>query len=276
MERICSAPPKNEPLNASTPARGQDLKPARPSSPLWVDPQERLDLHAGGVHVWRAALDGTPDRVRSMREILDDEERRRVDRLGTEQARRRFTVGRGLLRMILGRYLEVDPGTLRFTYGPQGKPALADLSSGIPLHFNVAHSGDLVVYAATLGRRIGVDVEHLRQGFGGERIAERFFSAAEIAALRSISDDEKGRAFFNCWTRKEAYIKATGASILRALDSFDVSLAPGEPAALLRAHGDPEEAGRWSLRELDVGAEYVAALAVEGHGWSLTCWQWPA
>ena len=231
-------------------------------------------MHAGEVHVWRTTLDETPGRIRSMREILDDDERRRVDRVGTEQGRRRFIVGRGLLRMILGRYLAVDPRTLRFTYGPQGKPALADLSSGIPLHFNVAHADDLAVYAVTLDRRIGVDVERLRPGFGGERIAERFFSAAEIAALRSVPEDEKERAFFNCWTRKEAYIKATGTSILRALDSFEVSLAPGEPAALLRTHGDPEEAGRWSFRELDVGAEYVAALAVEGHGWSLTCWRW--
>jgi 4'-phosphopantetheinyl transferase len=189
--------------------------------------------------------------------------------------RRRFTVARGLLRTILARYRDVEPGTLCFTYGEQGKPSLAEIAGGPPLQFSVAHCGDLALYAVAPDRRVGVDVERIRADFGGERIAERFFSAAEIRTLRSTPDDAKPRAFFNCWTRKEAFIKATGNSILQALKSFDVSLAPGEPAALLRTHEDPTEAERWSLRDLDVDAGYAAALAVEGHEWNLSCWQWP-
>jgi 4'-phosphopantetheinyl transferase len=177
--------------------------------------------------------------------------------------------------MILSRYRDVEPRRLRFTYGDEGKPALVEVAGGPPLQFSVAHSGDLALYAVTPDRRVGLDVERIRADFGGERIAERFFSATEISALRAIPEDARPLAFFNCWTRKEAFIKATGSSVLRALKSFDVSLAPGETAALLRVHEDPTEAERWCLRDLEVGAGYAAALAVEGHECQLSYWQWP-
>ena len=93
--------------------------------------------------------------------------------------------------------------------------------------------------------------------------------------LRTLPTDVQRQAFFRCWTRKEAYIKARGQGLSLPLDQFDVSLAPGEPAAILGTQQDPSEASRWSLQELTAAPGYIAALAVEGHGWRLTCWQWP-
>ena len=141
------------------------------------------------------------------------------------------------------------------------------------LRFNLSHSQGLALYAVTRGREIGVDLECIRPISDAEQIAERFFSAHENAVFRTIPAHEKPKAFFNCWTRKEAYLKALGDGLARPLDEFDVSLAPGEPAKLLRIEGAPQEASRWSLNRLEPGSGYVAALAVEGYGYQLKCWQ---
>ena len=129
------------------------------------------------------------------------------------------------------------------------------------------------LYAVARGRRLGVDIERVRADAADERVAEQFFAPGEVAALGAFSESMRPLAFFNCWTRKEAYIKARGEGLSLRLDQFEVSLAPGEPAALLSTSGDPQESARWSLRALDTDPGYVAALAVEGSGWSLRCWQ---
>jgi 4'-phosphopantetheinyl transferase len=133
----------------------------------------------------------------------------------------------------------------------------------------------LALYALTRGRALGVDVEYVRDDLAGQEIAERFFSRQEVRALSALPADARTRAFFNCWTRKEAYIKARGEGLSLPLDQFDVSLTPGEPAALLGTRPDPQEAARWLLRELAPARGYVAALAVEGRGWRLRQWRWP-
>jgi 4'-phosphopantetheinyl transferase len=180
-----------------------------------------------------------------------------------------------LLRTILGRYLDVAPGTVRFCYGPHGKPALiAEMAEQTGVRFNVAHSHDLALYAVTRGREVGIDVERIRAEVASTEIAQRFFSPAEVAALCALPDELQTEAFFACWTRKEAYIKATGGGLSHPLDGFDVSLTPGEPVVALRTHADPQEAARWSLRALDPGPGYAAAVAVEATRWNLTCWQW--
>jgi 4'-phosphopantetheinyl transferase len=138
----------------------------------------------------------------------------------------------------------------------------------------VSHSQELGLYAITRNRKIGVDLEYIRTAFACEQVAERFFSSQEKATLRSLPPRLKYQAFFTCWTRKEAYIKARGEGLFLPLDQFDVSTIPGEPALLLNTRGDPQEANRWSLRELGPSAGYVAALAVEGHNWRLSCWNW--
>jgi 4'-phosphopantetheinyl transferase len=227
-----------------------------------------------GVHVWRACLDLPDSGVETLRRTLAVDELGRAKRYRFERDRRRFIVARGLLRAILAGYTGVEPGQLRFRYGPRGKPRLVGEIGGRALCFNVAHAHELALFAVARGREIGVDVEYVREDFAGIEIAERFFSPREVVTLRQLPAEARTKAFFNCWTRKEAYIKARGDGLSLPLDRFDVSLAPDEPAALLSIAWDPEEASRWSLMELAPGPGYVGAVAVEGRGWQLRCWHW--
>jgi 4'-phosphopantetheinyl transferase len=152
-----------------------------------------------------------------------------------------------------------------FTYGEYGKPAVAAETCGsLPLRFNLSHSHEVACCAVACGREVGVDVEHLREGVEVMSLAAHFFSRGEVAALGALPPDQKPRAFFNCWTRKEAYIKAKGEGLSHPLGEFTVSLEPGSPAALLSTERDPAEAARWSLTELPFGDDYAAALACEG------------
>lgn len=226
-----------------------------------------------GVHVWCAPLNPPDDVVRRYRELLAPDEWARADRFRFDQHRRQFTVARGVLRTLLGRYLEVDPRRVEFRYGSHGKPELGGALAGSDLRFNVSHSGELALYAVSRGRELGVDIELVHPMDDGMEIAERFFSAAENVVFRSLAASAREEAFFNCWTRKEAYIKAVGEGLSFPLHAFDVSLAPGEPARLLGAR-DPEQAARWTLRELDPAPGYKAALVAEGDGWEVECWAW--
>lgn len=240
----------------------------------FAPPPRAETLGRGEVHVWRTSLEQPEPVLARLREILDDDERRRADRFSFEKGRRQFTVGRGLLRVLLGHYLAVGPAGLRFCYNPYGKPELVRDLGGDTLKFNLSHSGDLVFYAVSRDRELGVDVETIRPDFASEAIAERFFSPGERVALRGVRPELRARAFFACWTRKEAYIKAKGKGLSIALDSFEVSLEPERPPALIATLDDPDEAGRWSLHELDPGPGYAAALAVEGARCTLRYGTW--
>ena len=240
----------------------------------WAPPLGTLTLGSNEVHVWQAALDVKASDVQRLQQILSPDERARAGRFYFRKDREHFIVARGVLRVILGRYLGMDPNQIRFSYSPHGKPALAGDSRRNAFHFNLSHSHGLVLYAFTRARELGIDIEHIRPDFASEQIAEHFFSHREVAALRALPAPKQTEAFFNCWTRKEAYIKARGEGLSLPLDQFQVSLVPGEPAALLSTNGDPQETSRWSLQTLDPGHGYVAALAVERRDWRLKCWQW--
>ena len=229
----------------------------------------QLRLGTKDVHVWRASLDQTPAIVEQLRQLLSADEHIRANRFHFEKDRQHFVVGRGCLRMLLSRYLEIPPGEIQFSYGAQGKPQLANAQLN-PFHFNLAHSGTLALYAFTRVGEIGVDLEQIRPEFTGDDIAKRFFSPGEVACLNKLSRDLRHQAFFNCWTRKEAFIKAIGMGLSLSLDQFDVTLGPAEPAELLRTRWNEKEAARWSLKALDVDPGYVAALAVAGRNWQLT------
>jgi 4'-phosphopantetheinyl transferase len=234
-----------------------------------------LVLGCDEVHVWRATLDQTPTQIQSFLHNLAADEQARAERFYFEKDREHFIVARGVLRAILGCYLNRVPEGLSFCYSSHGKPALARESDGYAIRFSVSHSHGVALYAVTRGREVGIDVERIRSDLEVAEVAERFFSRREVAMLRTLPTEAQRQAFFRCWTRKEAYIKARGEGLSLPLDQFDVSLAPGEPAALLATQQDPSEASRWFLQELTPGPGYEAALAVEGHGWRLTCWQWP-
>ncbi len=242
-------------------------------TPAWHPPPESLTLGSDEVHVWRATLDRSAAALQRLLQTLSEDESARADRFYFQRDREHFIAARGLLRSLLGGYLSFPPEQLRFGYSPHGKPSLPGEWS--ELHFNLSHSHALALYAVTRGREVGIDLEYIRPELADEPIAERFFSAREAGALRSLPASLQPEGFFNCWTRKEAYIKARGEGLTISLDQFEVSLAPGEPAALLSVNSDPAEASRWSLRELAPGPGYVAAIAVEGEGWQIQCWEWP-
>ena len=251
------------------------IVPITSTAPLWGFPPATIILGSNEVHVWRAALDEPPPQIDSFLHTLAADEQTRAERFYFQRDRERFITARGVLRAILGLYLNRAPKCLSFCYSSHGKPALAWESGGDAIRFNMSHSHGVALYAVARGREVGIDLEFIRRDLEVEQIAERFFSRRETATLRALPTDLRKYAFFLCWTRKEAYIKARGEGLSLPLDQFDVSLIPGEPAALLSAQPDSDEALRWSLQELTLASGYVAALAVEGRGWSLSCWQWP-
>lgn len=225
------------------------------------------------VHVWRAYLGQPAPRIHELSRLLSNDERERAERFHFEHDRRRFIVGRGALRILLGRYLRIEPAQLRFRYGLRGKPYLSKEFEGSGLAFNAAHSNELAVYAITSGREVGIDLEYIRPLPDAAQIAARFFSARENMALVSLPASQRLEAFFSCWTRKEAYIKAVGDGLARPLDQFQVSLTPGEPVQLLWVEGRAEETTRWSMEALAPAPGYVGAIAVEGSDWHLERWQ---
>ncbi len=241
-----------------------------------TEPYPRRDLIRGAeVHVWRFSLKQAPEVLSALSQTLAPEESERAARFHFRKDRDSFVVARGVLRDILGRYLGVRPGQVRFTYGEYGKPALAgETCGGLALRFNLSHSHEAACCAVACGREVGVDVEYLKSGVETLSLAEHFFSRGEVAALKALPPDQQLRGFFNCWTRKEAYIKARGEGLSHPLDAFTVSLEPGSPAALLSTERDPEEATRWSLTDLPFGDAYAAALACEGPAPALRWRDW--
>jgi 4'-phosphopantetheinyl transferase len=236
-----------------------------------------LILPDNEVHVWRASLDQLPPTIESFRHLLDADERPRADSFHFQSDREHFIVAHGLLRVILGSYLNRLPNSLSFQRGSYGKPASIPDPFNDAIRFNLSHSHGMALYAIARSREVGIDVEFIRCGVHEDQIAERFFSRREIATLRMLPAALRSRAFFLCWTRKEAYIKARGEGLSLPLDQFDVSLTPGEPAELLGTRPDALEKARWSLSDLSFGLPgYAAALAVEGDAPSLALWQWPS
>ena len=228
------------------------------------------------VDVWRITLDRPgADHVQD----LSPDERELAGRFSLDHLRRRYVVAHATLRRILAGYVGTTPSTLRFKAGPYGKPWLAPPYEA--LSFNLAHSGALALLAVTRCREIGVDIEEYRALNDADRIAEQFFSAAEVAALRALPEAERQPAFFRCWARKEAFVKALGLGLAAPLDAFDVSLGPDEPCRLLASRRASDDLLRWWLTSLDVGPGYAAALVVENRppddkpDWHLRCWSAP-
>jgi 4'-phosphopantetheinyl transferase len=225
-------------------------------------------IEPGEVHVVTLDLDQDGADEERFAALLSADERARSQRFRFARDRRRFIVGRGTLRLILGRYLGAQPARLSFRYGPHGKPALEGDSA---LRFNLSHSQGLALYALAMEHEVGVDMERIQPLPDLEDIARSCFAEGEIAALWALPEAQRLHAFFACWTRKEAFIKAIGDGLSFPLDRFDVSLVPGAPARLLRVEGDPGEASRWTLAALHPAPGYAAALAVRMQGMRPRC-----
>jgi 4'-phosphopantetheinyl transferase len=227
---------------------------------LQSDP--RFLLPSGEVHIWRADLD-SGNTGRNLEDLLSPDEMQRANRFRFPEHRRRFIIGRAYLRQLLSAYLAIEGGEVNFNYSLQGKPALAP-GHDSNIFFNVSHSEDIAAFAFTKEHSIGVDVEVIRYDIDATGIPRRFFSSAEQTTLAALEGEAKFRGFFNCWTRKEAYVKAVGSGLSLPLRDFDVSLAPGDPARLLATRPDQKQAARWSMASLDFGQTCAAAVVVEG------------
>jgi 4'-phosphopantetheinyl transferase len=228
------------------------------------------------VQIWHLHLEPPQRRLAELRALLATDEIERAERFHKPLHRTRFTAARALLRRILADLLGVaKPHSLVFRYGEHGKPALELPPVGRSLHFSLSHSGSQGLLAAGWGRRLGIDLEARRAETEVEALAGRFFSPGEVTALAALGEPgERRAAFFRAWTRKEAYIKALGTGVFQGLDSFDVSLAPGEPAALLADRRQPEAPARWAMTALPVADGFEAALVVEAPMPTLEHWQW--
>ena len=231
-------------------------------------------LERGEIHVWSVTLAPEASRVKALRQILTAEEQERVDRYRFDYLQRRGVVRRGRLRQLVGGYAGLEPTEVRFGYGEKGKPFLENDPASGPdqLHFNLSDSEDLAVYAFARGIEIGADVEVLRPMPDAESIAVSFFAAAERDVLHEVSAEEKAQAFFNCWTRKEAYIKAIGEGLSEPLDNFCVTLWPTLPCHFLHIGQCTEEAKAWTLTHFVPAPESVGALAVRHLEYRVSGW----
>ena len=202
-----------------------------------------------------------------MRSSLSADEKSRADRFVFAGDRDRFVAARGILRELLGSYAGTAPAELKFDYGSQSKPELSPAHP--PIRFNLSHSHGLAVYAFARERHLGIDLELIQPEFAGDEIAERYFSAPELAELRALPPETRAEGFFLCWTRKEAYVKARGEGLQISLASFDVSLTPGKEERLRS-----DDALRWQLHSFQPAPQYVGALVAENRVSHLNQWEW--
>ena len=232
-------------------------------------------LSPGEIHIWSIRLDPPPDVVERLGRALAADEWERANRFRFDRHRRQYVVGRGALRALIAAYAGTRPELVRFRYGDRGKPYVADPAGDLEL--NLSNSDEMALVGFVRGSEIGMDIEFLKPMPDCEQIAERFFSASERDVLRALPADRKEEAFFNCWTRKEAYLKAVGTGLAAPLDSFDVTLAPGEPPRMLTLEGNAERAARWYFQHFRPAERYIGALAIEGEppgggGWRVSTW----
>jgi 4'-phosphopantetheinyl transferase len=229
-------------------------------NPFHLDPHD--------VHVWAVRLEEPTDAGFSG--ILTWDETARAQRFHFEKDARQFRAARAALRMLLGRYTALTPQEIRFVLGPQGKPAVAFETSAQSIHFNVSHSGELALIAIAL-QPLGVDLEYKRQVIDFEQMVRRFLSKQEYTALSELRPELREQAFFSGWTRKEAFLKAIGTGLSTPLDSFDVTLAPGEVPRILSIDGNHEAGAEWTLYHLEPLPGYIGAVAIVGHEYVFTC-----
>ena len=232
--------------------------------PSLADWQRRLTFPSlSEIPIWILSQTPHEEDLSWLETLLSIDEIQRANRYRFLKDRNQFVTSRGFLRLLAAAYLEQNPRAIQFLYSQKGKPELLTVPAGLDLRFNVAHSGSVVLLAFAHGRRIGIDVEEVRNDFDTIEIAKRFFSSSEQAALASLPASQRHNSFFQCWTRKEAYIKATGDGLSLPLHQFDVTLTPHQPAQLIGTRPDPAEAEHWQMYDLDVAAGYPAALVVE-------------
>jgi 4'-phosphopantetheinyl transferase len=241
----------------------------------WPIPEGFPSLDEDVAHAWLAPL-ALPAAVREeVRGLLSDRERERAERFTYPGLLDRYVAAHGVLRLLLSGYLGEHPAGIELEEGLYGKPGLR-AEEELGLHFNLSHTKGFALYAFCKRRALGVDLEEVRSFAGLKGLADRFFSPAEKECLNSLPEDEKSSAFFRCWTRKEAYLKARGDGLSVPLDKFSMALAQNEEPRMLSNDMDSSETARWSFHSFEPLPGYQAALAVEGSVRDVACWTWSA
>ena len=239
----------------------------------WSSVAENPALKSGEIHVWRALLSVDQPLLRHLESTLADDEKARAARFIFDRDRDHYIAARGILRDLLSGYIGCLAETIKFAYGPRGKPGLADPDSKSNVRFNLSHSHGLALVAVGAGREVGIDVELLRPEFAGDGIAKRYFSEREVRELTRLPVESRTEGFFRCWTRKEAYIKARGDGLHIPLDSFSVSLSQDRFPELSSA-----DESRWKIESLIPARErepaYAAAVVAEGKEWTSQYFEW--
>lgn len=216
------------------------------------------------IHIYQSYINKPPSETDNFRNILSQDELQKADRYKFDSDRNNYITCRAILRNILSQYTDFSPEDINFSYTDKGKPYLKNNE----INFNVAHSNNYAVYALIKEKEVGIDLEFLREIPDALKIASRYFSSSEITDLKKISDAKLDRAFLNCWTRKEAFIKATGDGLSYPLSDFSVSLDSDLPEILL-IKKKPNEIKKWSLYDVEVEAGYISSLAVMSQGMKL-------
>ena len=242
----------------------------------WNTPPTQLLLSTRDVHIWRAVIDLPSKSVEEIEGSLSIDEKMKAQHFRFKRDKSRFIATRGILRLILGCYLGAEPSAIRFCYEKSGKPRLQNAFAKTGIQFNLSHSKGLALYIFSHGHEVGVDIEHMREISEMEQIAEQFFSVRDRVFFGALPRSEKREAFFNLWTRKEAFVKATGDGLSYHLGSFNASVAPGKSLELSRMLGVAEEASTWSIGDVRPAEEFAGAFVVEGESWKVQYWQWPS
>lgn len=230
--------------------------------------RQNLILSPHDIHIWCVDLNNPPVEIQALKVTLSPDELERAVRFKFERDQQYFIAARGMLRLILARYLNAEPETIQFSYGSHNKPQLAAPLNTMQIEFNVAHSEGYALYAIAHGIPVGVDIESMTRAVNCTELAERFFSPAEYQNLMQLPESLRQEAFFCAWTRKEAVIKALGLGLSFPLDQFTVSLDPRQPAVLLDIAGGV--AKEWSLISYSPVPGFLGALAVHGIGYRIS------
>ena len=228
---------------------------------MWQSSPKNIDLSPTDIHVWKANMDIELSLQNKFWLTLSEDEKIRANRFRFPHLRVRYIAARGILRHLLAKYLSVSAESIRFEYGEQGKPFLSDFPT---FKFNISHSHDHVVFAFAQDMTLGIDVEFINPKIDCEVIAPRFFSKNEAATLLALPPADRPPVFFNCWTRKEAFIKAKGGGLSIPLDQFEVTLLADDTPQLLAIDWAPNEVKSWSIFSFSVNEEFVGALMTAG------------
>jgi len=225
----------------------------------------QLNLTTDELHLWLVSLLRSPAELDGFLKTFSPDEVERSANIKINKAKKNYIAARGILRILLGRYLKISPEQIVFDYGKAGKPQLLSTD----LQFNLSHSGDYAFYGICQSAPIGVDIENEKKDMEFEAIAQRFFSHEEYQAIKALPEKKKCAGFFDCWTKKEAWVKALGTGLRHPLSEFTVSLS-SDPIPIRNIH----ETQHWTLFSVKTIPHYHAAVATKVKPKKIALWSY--